>query len=70
MNLNVNSVVIEDNYTSQMGGGISLNTESNTSYNVEIYDYIIRDNEAGKRGGGLYAHTIMVAAFNSLWSIA
>ncbi|MFC2032514.1 choice-of-anchor Q domain-containing protein [Chloroflexota bacterium] len=57
MDLTVNSVIIENNYTSSMGGGISINTDLGTSYNVEIYDSIIRDNEAGKRGGGLHAHT-------------
>ncbi|MFC1972693.1 choice-of-anchor Q domain-containing protein [Chloroflexota bacterium] len=55
MDLYVSSVIVENNNTSSMGGGISIDTQEGGSCDVEIYDSIIRHNQAGKRGGGIYA---------------
>lgn len=64
LNVTLSDVVIQNNFTEYMGGGIYLRTWENAAIDVEIRDSVIRYNQSpgdatGRygRGGGIKAHS-------------
>jgi hypothetical protein len=62
LGISARSLIIENNSTTYMGGGIYILTQENGAIKMEIWDCVIRNNEApgnaeGRlgRGGGIYA---------------